>query len=99
MTKYFKIIEGEYIGSVGTVENGNYAMGNEITEEEYNCIMAAIKSMPEDTPTHYYAIKADTLEYVLIERPEPIPIPEPKYTLDEAAQTLAEEAGLDGYDV
>ena len=93
--RYYKHIRDGYIDYIGTGDGA----GTDITEEEYNTILTLFNNKPKDTYTHYYVLNAVTLEYEAVERPEPIPIPEPTYTLDEAAQTLAEEAGLDGYDV
>ena len=92
--RYYKHIKDNIIDYIGTGDGA----GIDITETEYNTIKELQDNIPDNTETHYYVLK-DTLEYEAIERPEPIPIPEPKYTLDEAAQKLAEEAGLNGYDV
>lgn len=63
MNNYYKIIENGYILSIG--DNGK--IGEPITEEEYNSILSIIQSKPEDTTTHYYMLRADTLEYEAIE--------------------------------
>ncbi len=85
--KYCKGIEGNYITYIGTGDT----VGINITESEYNEILAKIENKPKDTSTHYYALRADTLEYEAVERPEPIPVPEKKYTIDEAAELIAQE--------
>ena len=77
----------DYITYIGTGDT----VGIDITESEYNMILTKIENKPKDTSTHYYALRADTLEYEAVERPEPIPFPEKKYTLDEAATLLAQE--------
>lgn len=64
--KYCKGIDGEHIIYIGTGDT----VGTEITEEEYNTILSVVKNKPEDTETHYYALRADTLEYEAIEKPE-----------------------------
>lgn len=87
MNRYFKMIEGDYLIAIG-IDKWN---GETITKEEYDTIKSIIDNKPEDTETHYYKLRTDTLEYEAIERPEPIPIPEPTYTLDEAATILAQE--------
>ena len=87
MNNYYKMIENGYVLSIG--DNGK--IGEPITEEEYNNILSIIQNKLEDTETHYYMLRTDTLEYEAIERPEPIPIPEPTYTLDEAAAVIASE--------
>ena len=88
--RYFKITENGYILFIGI---GNLT-GETITEEEYNSIKTIIYNKPDDTETHYYKLRADTLEYEAVEREEPITPPEPTeqlYTLDEAATILAQE--------
>ncbi|MCI5533852.1 MAG: hypothetical protein MR440_03685 [Firmicutes bacterium] len=85
--RYCKGIEEEHITYIGTGDT----VGIDIAEDEYNEILAKIKNKPEDTPTHYYALRADTLEYEPIERAEPLPVPEKKYTIDEAAELIAQE--------
>ena len=85
--KYCKGIEENYITYIGTGDT----VGIDITESEYNMILTKLENKPEDTSTHYYALRADTLEYEAVQRPEPIPFPENKYTLDEAATILAQE--------
>ena len=85
--KYCKGIEGNYITYIGTGDT----VGIDITESEYNMILTKIENKPKDTSTHYYALRADTLEYEAVERTEPIPFPKKKYTLDEAATLLAQE--------
>lgn len=64
MNRYFKIVEGDYLISIGI----DPWFGEEITEEEYNHIHEIIDNKPEDTETHYYKLRADTLEYEAIEK-------------------------------
>lgn len=66
MNRYFKIIDGNYIYAIG-IDDWS---GKEITEEEYNHIHEIIDNKPEDTETHYYKLRADTLEYEAIKREE-----------------------------
>ena len=94
MNRYFKITKNGYITFIGC----DYSTGETITQEEYNSLDAIISNKPADTETHYYVLRADSLEYEAVERPEPIPIPEPTYTLDEAAEVLAQEVSQNGYD-
>ena len=75
---YYKQIENGYINSLHISEA---YQGEEITEEEYNIIMSVINSKPEDTETHFYKLKADTLEYEAIERLEP------SYNLEESTKS------------
>jgi hypothetical protein len=66
--RFYKIIEADYILSIGT-GNG----GSEITESEYNDILSAIRNKPKATATTDYNLKTDlTWEPYEIE-----PIPEP----------------------
>ena len=85
--RYYKHIDGDYIDYTGTGDG----VGIDISETEYNNILSIINNKPADTETHYYKLRADTLEYEMIERDEPIILPEPTYTLDEAATILAQE--------
>ena len=94
MNRCFKIVIGDYLTAIG-VDDWS---GKTITEEEYNTILHIIENKPADTETHYYKLRADTLEYEMIERDEPIILPEPTYTLDEAATILAQEVSQNGYD-
>ena len=87
MNRYFKITKNGYITFIGC----DYSTGETITQEEYNFLDTIISNKPADTETHYYKLRADTLEYEMIERDEPIILPEPTYTLDEAAEVLAQE--------
>lgn len=49
----------------------------EITEQEYNSIMAIIQSKPADTEDTIYMLHADTMTYEPHEAPEPIEPIEP----------------------
>lgn len=90
MNRYFKLVEDGYLISIGSDD----FTGETIIKDEYNSLENIINNKPEDTRTHYYMLRADTLEYVAIERPEPLPEPEepePTYTLDEAAGIIVQE--------
>jgi len=64
---YYKIIDGEYIMSVGI----GYG-GIEITENEYNEIFAVIQTKPEPTKTQDYNLKTDlTWESYFVDPVEP----------------------------
>ena len=89
--KYCKGIVDGYIVYIGTGDT----VGIDITEEEYNTIDAIIDGKPRDTATHYYALRADSLEYEAIEREEPIDVPEQLYTLDEASEIITQEVASD----
>ena len=65
----------------------------EITAEEYNNILSAIASKPEDTDNIIYKLHADTLEYVAYDRPEePTPI-----ETDPVIDSIISEVANNGY--
>ncbi|MBR2582695.1 MAG: hypothetical protein IKO83_01650 [Oscillospiraceae bacterium] len=66
---YFKETNGGYILAIGT-DTG----GEEITEAEYDEIMAVIQTKPARTETTDYRLKADlTWEPYEVEPPDPDP--------------------------
>ncbi|MBQ4649877.1 MAG: hypothetical protein IJB73_04170 [Firmicutes bacterium] len=77
MNRFYKIIEDNIILSIGV----NIGLGVEITENEYNHLDKILSDIPTETETHYYAVNTETLEYELIERDEPIIIPDPRQFL------------------
>ena len=85
--EYCKGIENNHIIYLGSGDT----VGIKIDKEEYDTIKKIIDNKPADTETHYYKLRVDTLEYEMIERDEPITLPEPTYTLDDAATILAQE--------
>lgn len=64
--KYYKTIIDDYLISIGT--SGT----EEITESEYNDLYSVIASKPIAQSGYKYRLKADTLEWELVELPEPI---------------------------
>ena len=56
-----------YVDSVGI---GN--VGTELTESEYNTILQKIQSKPEAPDGYTYKLRADNLEWEMVEMPEPI---------------------------
>lgn len=60
--KYYKTIIDGYIFTI-SVGSGQI----EITEEEYNTIMAIILLAPEDPDGYVYKLRADTMEWDLVE--------------------------------
>ena len=65
----------------------------EITAEEYNNILSAIASKPEDTDNIIYKLHADTLEYVAYDSPEePTPI-----ETDPVIDSIISEVANNGY--
>lgn len=75
-----KTTENGYIISVGV-----NIVGEEITEEEYNAILSRINSAPTAPSGYTYKLRADTLEWELVELP---PMPEPELTDEEALEIL-----------
>lgn len=60
---------------------GGYGLaGEEITESEYAEIMQKIRNKPTDPDGYMYKLRADTLEWELVELP---PMPEPEPTAEE----------------
>ena len=90
--RYYKHIDGDYIDYIGTGDG----VGIDISETEYNNILSIINNKPTDTETHYYVLKADTLEYEAIERAEPIVIPPTEYQqgYDDAVLDMIEQGVL-----
>lgn len=77
---YFKIFENEYILMIGTGSGGT-----EITEQEYTEILSIIHATPQDAPEGYgYKLRADTLEWELVELPH-VPEPEKEPTEEDKA--------------
>lgn len=69
---YFKNITNGYITAIG---KGN--VGIPITEAEYNELLSIIRTAPTAPPGHTYMLRADTLEWELVEL-QPSPAPEPE---------------------
>ena len=66
MGKYFKNFDGEYIFSIGE------GIGDtEITQEEYEHILSAIRSRPTAEPGYMYKLRTD-LTWEQVEAPEPV---------------------------
>lgn len=74
---YAKMVEDGYIVAVGTG-----IVGTEITEEEYTEIMTAIGNSPTAPNGYEYKLRADNLEWKLVELPpQPEPDPDPEEAL------------------
>ena len=71
--RYYKLNIDGYLVSVGTGTGGT-----EITESEYSTIMQKIQTKPTDPNGYAYKLRADNLEWELVELPpvEPEPITE-----------------------
>ena len=66
---YFKNVKDGYV-----ISYGRGSSGEEITEAEYEAIKTAISSMPSPVDGYTYKLRADNLEWELVELP---PEPEP----------------------
>ena len=62
--RYYKLIIDGYLVSVGTGTGGE-----EITESEYNELLSIIHNRPTPSTGFDYKLKADTLEWELVELP------------------------------
>lgn len=62
--RYYKTIIDGYLVSVGTGTGGT-----EITESEYNDLLSIIHNRPTAQDGFTYKLKADTLEWELVELP------------------------------
>ena len=76
--KYYKEAIGTYIVSVGTCFSAQ-----EISKEEYDEILSVIHNRPTPPPGYDYMLRADTLEWELVELP---PEPEPEPTAEDKAE-------------
>lgn len=90
--RYYKHILNDILDYIGTGDGE----GIDITEKEYNEILNIIENKPADTETHYYVLKAGTLEYEAVERLEPIVIPPTEYQqgYDDAVLDMIEQGVL-----
>lgn len=61
---FIKQINGDFIESIG---EGN--CGTAVSEEEYNEILGAMHSRPTPPEGYDYCLRADTLEWELVELP------------------------------
>ena len=62
--KYYKTLNDGYLVSVGTGTGGT-----EITESEYNNLLSIIHNRPTPSTGFDYKLKADILEWELVELP------------------------------
>lgn len=74
MQRYYKSVADGYIVGIGTGIGGN-----EISQREYNTILAAIRTKPERTDTTDYKLKED-----LTWEPYPVEPPSEELDADEA---------------
>lgn len=86
--KYYKVIENGYIVQIGT---GDFA--TEIAESEYNELLSIIQTVPKASDGYQYKLRADNLEWELVELPDPEPIEE-EATAEDYEQAL-QQMGVD----
>ena len=77
---YAKMIDDGIIIAVG--EN---IVGEAISEAEYNVILSALADRPTAPSGYEYALRADTLEWELVELP---PMPEPEPTAEDKSEAF-----------
>lgn len=76
---FAKVYENGFINVIGSG-----IIGIEITESEYNSIMQKIQNKPTDPKGYQYRLRADNLEWELVELP-----PAPEYEPTEADKAEA----------
>lgn len=64
------------------IQNG-YIVATEIEDEQYNAIMQKIQDKPTDLEGFQYKLRADNLEWELVELP---PVPEYEPTTEDKAE-------------
>lgn len=75
---FYKNIINSYIESISTG-----AGAEEIEESEYRSLLSMIQNCPAPPLGYAYRLRADTLEWELVELP-PMPDPDPELTDEEA---------------
>ena len=68
---YKKVISDGFVVAIGT-----NIIGEDITESEYQMLLSVIRNKPAASDYHDHKLRADTLEWELVELP-PMPEPEP----------------------
>ena len=82
MTEFYKFVDDGFVAGIGTNGNDNVTA---ITEAEYNTILQKIQNKPTDPDGYQYMLRADNLEWELVELP---PAEEPELTADEALDII-----------
>lgn len=65
---YYKVIENNIITKIGTLSRINDSV-TEITETEYNNLLAIMKRAPKDGAEYGYHLSAETLQYEFYVKP------------------------------
>lgn len=94
---YYKQVENGIILSIGTLEVVNDSL-TEITETEYNNLLAIMKKAPKDGAEYGYHLSAETLQYEFYVKPREEAVDwyvgkvlNEEMTLDEIPETYREE--------
>lgn len=94
---YYKQIENNIILSIGTLEVANDIL-TEITETEYNNLLAIMRKAPQDGAEYGYHLSAETLQYEFYVKPREEAVDwyvgkilNEEMTLDEIPETYKEE--------
>lgn len=77
---YYKLINDGCVIAVG-----DGAVGTSITEAEYNQLLTIIRNAPTVPEGYTHRLRADTLEWELVELP-PVPEPEDEPTAEDKAE-------------
>lgn len=94
---YYKILENNIITTIGTLSRANDSV-TEITETEYNNLLAIMKRAPQDGVEYGYHLSADTLQYEFYVKPREEAVDwyvgkilNEEMTLDDVPETYREE--------
>lgn len=94
---YYKVIENNIITMIGTLNHINDSV-TEITETEYNNLLAIMKKAPKDGAEYGYHLSAETLQYEFYVKPREEAVDwyvskilNEEMTLDEIPETYREE--------
>ena len=82
MTFFFMTVSGGYVESYGAA---SAEVQTAVSEETYNLISERISEKPAAPDGFAYKLRADTLEWELVELP---PMPEPELTDEEVLEIL-----------
>ena len=94
---YYKKVENNIILSIGTLEVANDSV-TEITETEYNNLLAIMKRAPKDGAEYGYHLSAETLQYEFYVKPREEAVDwyvgkilNEEMTIDDVPETYREE--------
>lgn len=88
MKDFYKVVDNGYITGIGT--NGNDS-ADAITDAEYNHLLSLIRSAPAAPDGYTYRLRADNLEWEMVELP-----PAPEYEPTEADKAEAYDILIGG---